>query len=249
MMSKTLRATPAIVAFCCFAAVASAGQVTVGSGASFDLGTGSLDLGCADLTVGGTLSAGTVGMAAARDVTIDPTGLVNGETALLQVAGDWDNAGTFNAGSSSVNLVDGCGLLSATIGGNSTFATLAMTTASGKLFQFEAGSTQTVTQSLSIQGADGDLLEIRSTLDGSEAFLDSQGTQSVAYVDVKDNHAVGDQIPLMLSSLISGNALGWILAVPALPASGLALLALALGWAGRRTLVARRRAGAVTLGT
>ena len=32
-----------------------AGKVTVGSGASVDLGTGSLDLGCADLTVAGTL--------------------------------------------------------------------------------------------------------------------------------------------------------------------------------------------------
>ena len=47
--------------------------MTVGSGSSLDLGTGSLDLGCAALTVGGTLSAGTVGFDAARDVTIDPS--------------------------------------------------------------------------------------------------------------------------------------------------------------------------------
>ena len=45
---------------------AGAGQFTVGSGASVDLGTGSLDLGCADLTVGGSLSAGTSGFAQAR---------------------------------------------------------------------------------------------------------------------------------------------------------------------------------------
>ncbi len=70
---------------------ASAAQLTVGSGSSVDLGTGSLDLGCADLTVTGTLSAGTAGFSQARDVTIDPTGLVNGNSATLAVAGDWDN--------------------------------------------------------------------------------------------------------------------------------------------------------------
>ncbi len=86
----------AAAAFLALATGASAAQFTVGSGATLDLGTGSLDLGCADLTVGGTLSAGTAGLTQARDVTIDPTGLVNGDSATLEVAGDWDNAGTFN---------------------------------------------------------------------------------------------------------------------------------------------------------
>ncbi len=88
MRRAALAATTALLAI---TTGASAGQLTVGSGASLDLGTGSLDLGCANLTVGGTLSAGTAGFAQARDVTIDPTGLVNGNSATLQVAGDWDN--------------------------------------------------------------------------------------------------------------------------------------------------------------
>jgi hypothetical protein len=61
------------------------------------------------------------------------------------VAGDWDNAGTFNAGTSTVQLVDGCGLASATISGDTTFANLDMTTTSGFLYSFTSGSTQTVT--------------------------------------------------------------------------------------------------------
>ncbi len=97
-------------AFLTLATGASAAQLTVGAGASVDLGTGSLDLGCADLTVGGTLSAGTSGFSQARDVTIDPSGLVNGNSATLEVAGDWDNSGTFNAGTSTVKMVDGCSL-------------------------------------------------------------------------------------------------------------------------------------------
>ena len=39
---------------------ASAAEFSVSSGASLDLGTGSLDLGCADLSVAGTMAAGTV---------------------------------------------------------------------------------------------------------------------------------------------------------------------------------------------
>ena len=57
------------------ASLANAAGFTVGSGASVDLGTGSLDLGCADLTVAGTLAGGSVGFDQARDVTIAPSGI------------------------------------------------------------------------------------------------------------------------------------------------------------------------------
>ena len=53
---------------------ASAAELAVGSGSTLDMGTGSLDLGCADLTVMGTLSAGTSGLTGARDVTIGSGG-------------------------------------------------------------------------------------------------------------------------------------------------------------------------------
>ncbi len=225
------------------ASVASGANVTVGSGASLDLGTGSLDLGCADLTVGGTLSAGTAGFTQARDVTIDPTGLVNGNSATLAVAGDWDNAGTFNAGTSTVQLVDGCGLLSAVVAGNTTFANLDMTTTSGFLYSFTAGSTQTVTGALALQGAAANLLTIRSTLAGSEAFLNVQGSGSGDFVDVQDNDATaGNPISLGPNSVKGPNTQGWLAAalVPVFGALGLALLALSLLWSGLRALVTRR---------
>jgi hypothetical protein len=217
------------------ATAASAAQLTVGSGASVDLGTGSLVLGCADLSIAGTFSAGTVGFTQARDVGIGPTGLVNGDSATLEVAGDWENAGTFNAGTSTVQLVDGCGLSSAVITGNSTFYELVMTTLTGKLYSFAAGSTQTVAQSLSLTGASGNLLTIRSTVDGEEAFIDLEGSASTDYVDVKDNHAIGNIIPLGDTSVDSGNTVGWwVFPVPVLPLAGLALLILGLMWAGSR---------------
>ena len=226
---------------------ARAAEFSVGSGASVDLGTGSLDLGCADLTVGGTLSAGTVGFTQARDVTIDPTGLVNGNSATLEVAGDWDNAGSFNAGTSTVKMVDGCGLASAVIAGDTTFANLEMTTTTGFLYSFDSGSTQTVTSSLTLLGDTGNLLTIRSTLDGSEAFLNVQGSSSGDFVDVQDNDATGgNAITLGPNSVLGTNIPGWLSAVPPVPALGaLGLGALALGllWlTGHRTLRDRARA-------
>ena len=224
------------------AAAAPAADLTVGASSSLDLGTGQLDLGCADLTVAGTLSAGSVGFAAARDVAISPSGIVNGNSATLEVSGNWDNAGTFNAGTSTVRLVDGCGLLSADIFGNSSFASLVLTSASAKLFQFEAGKTTTVGLALTLQGAMGSLLKLRSTFGGSEAFLNLAGSQSVNYVDVRDNHATGNAIVLPPNSIKGTNSTNWNLAaaVPSLGVLGMAGLVLALLWIASRSLAARR---------
>ena len=233
-----------VAAVLVFATGASAAQLTVGSGASVDLGTGSLDLGCADLTVGGTLSAGTVGFDQARDVTIDPSGLVNGNSATLEVAGDWDNAGSFNAGTSTVQMVDGCGLLSAVITGDTTFANLDMTTTMGKEYQFTAGSTQTVTQFISLVGTAGNLLRLRSTTDCVKAFIDNQSGSFGDFVDVDCIGVMTNPIFLGPNSVIGPNSQGmgflFMVMVPALGVLGLALLALSLVWSLRRTLATRR---------
>jgi hypothetical protein len=218
-----------------------AGTLTVGSGSSVDLGTGSLALGCADLDVLGTLSAGGVGFTGGRDVVITPSGVLNGNSATLQLAGDWDNTGTFNAGTSSVQMVDGCGLLSAVVAGNTSFNNFAMSTASAKQVSFTAGTTQTVSGLLVAVGSLGNLLQIRSTLNGAAAFLNVQGSSSTSFVDVQDNNALaGHPIGLPSNSVKGSNTPGWLLTpvIPLLPplagaALGLALLALARYWLPR----------------
>ena len=226
------------------ASLASAAEVSVGAGSSFSLGSSLLDLGCADLVVvGGTLHGSTGTLDQARDVSI-LNGTLNGDSATLNVTGDWTNSGIFNAGTSAVNFVDGCGRSSATVSGNSSFFDLDVTTSSGKLVAFTAGSTTTVTDSLALGGASGQRLQIRSTLDGSEAYLDLQGSQSVAFVEVKDNHAVGNEIYYGSDSSSLGNTDGWVLLgipVPALGASGLVLLA---GLLMAASAVALQRRGA-----
>jgi hypothetical protein len=213
-------------------------QLTIGSGSSIDLGTGSLDLGCVDLTVVGTLSGGTVGFDQARDVTIDPTGTVDGESATLRVTGDWNNGGTFNAGTGKVELVDGCGVANATVSGSSSFNDLDITTATAKQVSFEAGETTTVTGNLALSGSIGSLLQVRSTSGGVAALLDVQGTSSTSFVDVQDNDATaGNEVIVTVGSVKGANTPGWSLspvAVPALGILGLLLVWLGLAWSGRR---------------
>ena len=224
----------------------NAGSLTVGSGVSVDLGTAALDLGCADLTVGGTLSAGTAGLNQVRDLTINPSGVLNGNSATLEVTGDWDNTGTFNAGTSTVEMVDGCSLASAVIAGNTTFANLEMTTTSGFVYSFTSGSTQTVTSALTLLGALGNLLTIRSTVGGSEAFLDV-ASSSGDFVDVQDNNAsAGNTIRLGPDSVKGPNTPGWefLPDVPALTLLGLVALAAGLHLTGHRALRWRARADA-----
>ena len=92
-MRRTVRVLASVTLLVGFAASAQAGRIIVGSGSSFDLGTGSLDLGCGDLIVAGTLSAATTGIEGARDVTIAQGGVVNGDSASIDIAGDWSNFG------------------------------------------------------------------------------------------------------------------------------------------------------------
>ena len=221
---------------------AGAAQLTIGSGASLNLGTGSLDLGCADLVVAGTLSAGTTGFDAARDVVIDPGGVLNANSAVLEVTGDWDNAGSFNAGTSTVRLTDGCSVLSAIVSGDTPFANLAMTTTSAKLWSFVAGTRQTIASSLTLLGAAGNLLRIRSTSAGSAAFFNLQGSHSADFVDVDDIDATaGMPITLGPNSITGSNTPGWSFAsaVPLFSLLGLLLLCLLLVGSARRVLAAR----------
>ncbi len=228
----------------CIAGGTAADELSVGVGSSVDLGSGAIDLGCSDLTVAGRLSAGSIGVSGARDVTIGPAGVLEGRSATLEVTGDWDNAGTFDAGTSRVHLGDGCERSSAVVSGDTTFADLAVATATGKVFRFAAGSSQTVTGALRLLGAQAELLTIRSTSDGSEASLEVRGSGSGDFVDVRDSDASGgNPIALGPNSVKGPNTPGWVVApwVPALGVSGLAALALALWWSARRALVRRRR--------
>jgi hypothetical protein len=246
-MQRTALAAAACVLALGLAAPASAGKLTVGAGATFDLGTGSLALGCADLEVTGTLSAGTLGISQARDVTIQPGGVLNGDSATLALAGDWDNAGTFDAGTSSVEMTDGCALFSGVVSGGTSFHHLSISSIAGKQVDFAAGATQSVSGLLSLSGVSGNRLKLRSTTGGSSAFLNATGGSGVNFVDVDDIDATaGNDIFISQNSVKGPNTPGWLLGIPVPLLGPIALgsLALLLLGSGRRLLHRSARGGA-----
>jgi hypothetical protein len=225
-------------------AAPGAAEVMVDTGASIEVGSAQVDFGCNDLVVAGSFSAGNESVAGARDVAIEPSGVLNGDSATIEVAGDWANAGSFVAGTSTVELRDGCGLASAVIDGDTTFATLDLATATGKQYVFTAGSTQTISQTLALAGEAGNLLTLRSSAPGNAAFLDVQGSAGGDYVDVQDTQAVGTPVTVGSNSVIGTNSAGFAFgpAVPALSLAGGVALALAIAGAVRRFLAPRGRA-------
>jgi hypothetical protein len=238
---RRCRRSAAVAAGCALALVfsasarASAQVLELGSGSAFDLGSAVLDAGCGDLVVAGTLALGSGSASRVRDVTITAGGSLVGEAGDLALAGDWNNTGSFAAGSGTVRVVDGCGRASATIHQSNSFYRLYLSTAVGKLFQFEAGSTQQIERRFEANGALGSLLRIRSTADGFAANLDLAGGHATSFLDVRDNHQVGFKTLFGAGSVDSGNTEGWVFgAVPAIPVAGLLLATAAIAFAARR---------------
>ena len=91
---------------------------------------------------------------------------------------------------------------------------------------------------LGLGGSAGNLLEIRSTVPGSEAFLDLDQPAIGDYVSVQDSHAVDQPVALGVGSQVLGNTAGWSLsvAIPTLGLVGASALAGGLYLSGRRRL-------------
>jgi hypothetical protein len=103
----------------------------------------------------------------------------------LSLTGNWAmTAGTFNAGTSTVTFTGVTPYLT----GNTTFYNLSCTVAGGTM-TFAQGSTQTVTNILTLQGLTGSVLNVVSSSPGSQWFLKNSGTNSVQYVKAQDSNA------------------------------------------------------------
>jgi hypothetical protein len=222
-------------------------DVIVGDGATMTLGDGTLAMGCMALRITGTLHGASGTVELGGDYEIQSGGLLAGEGGTFEVAGDWSNQGTFDPGGSTVHFLDGCGNAEARICNSSTFANLIVESDTGKIYEFEAGATQTVLDSLVIAGDQAALVRIQSKSDGDRAFIDLQGDQEISFVDVRDHEAVGRRIapgaPEDFGSIDSGNTRNWFFNIDALPAPAattsallVALLAMTLvaGWRLRR---------------
>ena len=164
----------------------------------------SLSIGVSDVvhTNGHTLTIGTGGL------SID--GILNAGASEIQCAGSWmlGTEGTFATGTSTV-VLNGAGQ---TLSGSTTFYRLRKTVTQVDMLRFDHEATQTVTDTLELQGSSDSLLSLRSTLDGDAFGFIHTGSSSqltLAYLDVKDADATGGNTLTTTSSVDSGNNTHW----------------------------------------
>lgn len=188
-----------------------AAQFQVGSGSRVDFGDARVNFGCTDFSVVGAATANAAQLSGIDNLAIG--GSLAGGSGQLSLAGNFTSPGTFAAGNSTVSISDGCARTTSQVGGDLTFLGFSASTSTGKTLQFVGGVTTTVTGQLTLQGAPGNLLKIRSTTPGSPSLLSATSLQSIQFVDVADNRAVGEAIafgiPENYQSQTSGNIFRW----------------------------------------
>ncbi|HYR75689.1 MAG TPA: Calx-beta domain-containing protein [Pyrinomonadaceae bacterium] len=180
-------------------------------------GTGAVTAATSVLTVNGLLRVQSGSFTSAtqyHDVQID-----NGGTLALSgpisVNGNWtmNAGGIFTPGTNNVTFNGATGQ---TISGDTTFYDFTKSVGSAQQFNFTAGSSTTVTHSLTFTGVSGQLLTLRSTLTGTQWNLNAPTTQSVSFVDVKDSNANSGNTVRASNSVDSGNNLNWSFSAGAL---------------------------------
>jgi len=192
-----------------------AAQLTVPAGAVLNLSGATLNASCADLSVAGTLAAGAGHLAGARHVTVSGGGTLDGGSGVIGFSGNFSQSGTFASGTGTVQIVDGCAATTSTFTGASNFYSFSTGTTAGRLLVFPAGQTQAVAHALSLTGASGALVTIRSGSAGSAGnlALANGAAQTIDYVNVSDNHATVQQIglglPATFHSVKGSNSNGW----------------------------------------
>jgi hypothetical protein len=123
------------------------------------------------------------------------------------VGGDWMFAGTLTSNGRRVTL-DGSGPQSVMT--SNSFANLDVVATAARTVTFTAGATQTVSGTLNLTGAAGNLLLLRSSTPGTQWKLVAPTATSASFVDVQDSDASGgEEIDAGSNSVDSGNNLNW----------------------------------------
>ena len=202
----------AALACACVVAAAARADLIVPTNGVTSLNAGVADLSCTDVVVAGALNVNTGSLRNVRNVTIQPGGVINGGSGVIEVAGNWSNSGSFVAGTSTVNFRELCGAGAATISGDTTFFGASFVSAVGRNYVFAVGSTQTITSLLQITGTSANPIQFRSSSPGQVAFINllNSGTQQIQHVGVTDVWATGQWLaPFQTNEGGGGNAHRW----------------------------------------
>ena len=176
------------------------------------------DITYSNLVIGSTGSTVFTMTAATLDVnknlTISGGTLTITNAQNIALSGSWIQSGngSFSAGTGTVTLDGG----DQTLSGTTVFNNLSKTVTVAKTLTFSQGGQQSISGALTLQGAASNLLSIRgeTAATASRLILDGgSGTQTIEYLDVKDNDASGGaELACSTSSegcVNSGNNTNW----------------------------------------
>jgi hypothetical protein len=135
------------------------------------------------------------------------SGNLNVQSYTLEVDGNVTAAGGTLNTQTSTFVLGGTGQ---TLSGSFSFNKLTKTITAADTLTFLAGSTTTVSSTLTLQGAAGKLLKLRSSSPGSQWSLNSSSTRTVSYLDVQDsNNTNATAFAAGATSVNSGNNTNW----------------------------------------
>lgn len=162
-----------------------------------------------NLTLNGSGGTWTLGgaLTVAGNLTISAGTLdVSGSNYATAVAGNWSNSGSFTARSGTVTLNGS----SQAISGSTTFYKLTKSVTSADTLTFAASTTQTISNTLTLNGASAQVLSLRSSSSGTQWTINPQGTRTVSYLDVKDsNNSNSTAVACSTGCTNSGNNTNW----------------------------------------
>lgn len=131
----------------------------------------------------------------------------------LSVAGNWTNSGTYTPSTTTLTLNG----TNQTISGNNTFYGLTKNATSAQTLTFASGSTQNITNSLSLTGTSaGARLSLRSSTPGTQWNINASGTRTLSYLDVQDSdNTNATAMAAGTTSVDSGNNINWTFGIDA----------------------------------
>jgi hypothetical protein len=194
------------------ATLVCAQSVTIEPGAAWSLPAGTLSVDGGTLAVRGTLACADGAVTDVNQLSIAAGGAVNNSGACrYAVADGWNQQGAFVPGGSTVRFAPTAPNRQAVLTGETRFANLTVDTPGASLV-LPAGATQRVLGTLTLSGASGAPVAVRSSQGGRVANLDLDygGRESIRHVAVSDVYATGRWLAAFQTNEGgSGNARRW----------------------------------------
>lgn len=126
---------------------------------------------------------------------------------VLVVIGNWSNSGTYTSGTSQV-IFSG---INQSISGSNTFYVLTKQVSTARTLTIEAGSTQTITNALTLTGTGSSTkLSLVSSSPGTQWSINASGTRTLQYLNVQDSNNINASVMAAGSTSVdSGNNTNW----------------------------------------